>query len=496
MRYAIVSDLHGNRQAWNAVLADVLVEGADEIICLGDVVGYGPAPAEVLERAHERVHHFVMGNHDAVLAGVLDPAAFNEHAVKRLEWTAGQLDSKAGAFLSTLPLTIEGMNFRCVHGTPDDPAAFDYLFDAENATASWAAHPESLFFVGHTHAPALFVTGQSGRAYELEPQDFSLESGKRYIVNPGSVGQPRDGDVRAAYCLLDLDAQSVFFRKVAFDIEGYRGDLNRHRLDRGTSYFLDAAEARAIPPVRELLDFRPEDAEVSSALRELPAARIEEVHRSARRWRRVAVGAFLLFLTVCIAAAWGWSRLNADSFTWIEPAMPLSEIRADTVRAELLVAPDSSIGRVTADTPLPHWALALRDSDKQHLSVHLPAAQSDEDEPPYFVLQSAELLPVEMRSAPVAAAAGSRFTAKAQFRNKGFRDGFVQVEVRELLADGTEKLLMKTEPRRFSERPDRWLPTSITLAEPLPEPARLQYVLRGRFQGTVEIRKCSFFRRE
>ncbi|MFO7822095.1 MAG: metallophosphoesterase family protein [Lentisphaeria bacterium] len=495
MRYAIVSDLHGNRQAWNAVLADARTQGVEEIICLGDVVGYGPAPAEVLESAYSRVRHFVLGNHDAALAELLDTDAFNEHARQRIEWTASQVDDKAVDFFTGLPLLLEGEHFCCAHGTPRNPEEFDYLLDSEGAESAWAVRNEPVCFVGHTHAPALFVTGQSGRVYELDARDFALEPEKRYIVNPGSVGQPRDGDVRAAYCIYDALSNEVFFRKVAFDVEGYRDDLKAHRLSEEKTWFLNLAAAGEIAPVRELLDFRPREVEVKPELEQLPVRRIEEAYRKARHWRMAAATAVALLCLVIGSGAWLWNATR-DSFNRIEAAIPWTEVVADSIGDELLRPPQPREVAVNSSNPLNHWQYIVADPEKQRLQAKPENPGPAESGPAIFDFKSELQEPFKLMSAPVSVPAGGRVTAKAQFKNRAFQAGYIQVAVYEILADGTRKLLLKNEPKSLVERPDRWLPTSITLEDPLEHETRLQYALQGQMLGHVQVRKCSFFRRE
>lgn len=308
MRYAIISDLHANRQAFRAVLADIESAGVDEIICLGDIVGYGPSPAEVLALAYSRVHHFVLGNHDAVIARALDAGCFNDSARTAIEWTAKQLDAKARGFFAGLPLVLDGGTFRCVHGEFTDPPAFNYLIEEVDALASWASAPQArILFAGHTHVPGLFVVGGSGQPHVIPPQDFTLEDGKRYIVNTGSVGQPRDGDARASWVLFDAATGAVFFRKTPFDIEGYRADLTAAGLPQGAG-FLSVAEKRRLPPLREQLDFRPprrkaEEPKPEYRVEKLEAA-LRNAHRNAARWRRLGLLALLLLALAGAVAVW------------------------------------------------------------------------------------------------------------------------------------------------------------------------------------------------
>ena len=217
MRIAIVSDIHANLQAWNAALLDIRSSGVDHILCLGDIVGYGPNPAEVLESVHANVDYLVLGNHDAAACGKIDARLFNANAQQIIQWTRGRLTRSALRFLETLPLCLEGEFFRCTHGDFSAPGMYQYIAAAEDARASWGAVTEPLLFVGHTHQPALFLLGTSGIPRSVEPQDFALEEDKRFLVNVGSVGQPRDGDPRAAYAVFDAWANEIALRRVPYD---------------------------------------------------------------------------------------------------------------------------------------------------------------------------------------------------------------------------------------------------------------------------------------
>jgi diadenosine tetraphosphatase ApaH/serine/threonine PP2A family protein phosphatase len=257
MRYAIISDIHANRQALKAVLTDARGIGVDRIIALGDLVGYGPCPAAALETVHGTVHNFVLGNHDAVCSGQLSAEYFNDAARQVIEWTRGVVDRKAAAFFQALPLVLAGDGCRFTHGNFTDPGRFGYIFDAEEALANFQATSEQLLFAGHSHLPGLFVVGESGRPHWLAPQDFMVEEGKRYIVNVGSVGQPRDRDIRASYCIFEPRKGVVRFRKVPFDLDAYREDVKRAGIAATASYFLALEAGQPARPLREIVDFRP-----------------------------------------------------------------------------------------------------------------------------------------------------------------------------------------------------------------------------------------------
>ena len=232
MRYAIFSDVHANRQAWEAVLADIAQQGADTLVCLGDVVGYGPKPLEVLSAVRSVTANFVLGNHDAAACGRLDPSIFNDRARVVIEWTRGQLDDDALQFLGQVPLQMNGTDVYFVHAEVAEPGEFGYVEGIPSAEANLEAMVESLGFIGHTHLPLAYAMPKRGGAVtQLPPKDFQLERGHRYLVNVGSVGEPRTTDVRASYVIYDDTSRSVFFRRVAFDVEAYKADLQQTGLE-------------------------------------------------------------------------------------------------------------------------------------------------------------------------------------------------------------------------------------------------------------------------
>ncbi len=262
MRYAILSDIHGNLPAWNTVLSDLAVHKVDCILCLGDIVGYGPQPAECLKSVYSHATAMVLGNHDAVVGGRMSAESFNDRAGRIISWTQTRLGDKARSLFAQMPLVLKGKNFRCVHGDFADPAVFNYVASAEDAAASFAACSEQLLFCGHTHRAALYIVGNSGRVHDVEPQDFSLEEGKRYLVNVGSVGSPRDGDPRASYVIFDEERGDVFFKRVPFDFEAFRAAVEAAEGLRPEDVQLLRTEAfqAGTLTVREEADFEPNDA--------------------------------------------------------------------------------------------------------------------------------------------------------------------------------------------------------------------------------------------
>ena len=243
MRYAIFSDVHANRQAWEAVLVDIAQQGADTLVCLGDVVGYGPKPLEVLAGVRAVTANFVLGNHDAAACARLDPSIFNDRARVVIEWTREQLDNDALQFLGQVPLQMNGPDVYFVHAEIVQPGEFGYVEGVSSAKANLEAMVESLGFIGHTHLPLAYsMPKRGGTVTQLPPKDFQLERGQRYLVNVGSVGEPRTTDVRASYVIYDDATRTVFFRKVAFDVESYKEDLQQAGLEI-LPYFVQVVDA-------------------------------------------------------------------------------------------------------------------------------------------------------------------------------------------------------------------------------------------------------------
>lgn len=220
MRYAIISDVHANLEALDVVLGDIAGRHPDAIICLGDFVGYGPDPVAVVDRLRTRLGGAVVGNHDLAAVGKLDISSFNYLAQAAMVWTREQLTDPIRRYLDDLPQTMTMDGFLAVHASVRDPVE-EYIFDQETARASFDAAAFSLCVVGHTHVPAVFV--RIGDAVTGEPllheQTLALDPDRRYIINVGSVGQPRDGDPRAAYLWLDAGVRTAMLVRLAYPVE-------------------------------------------------------------------------------------------------------------------------------------------------------------------------------------------------------------------------------------------------------------------------------------
>ncbi len=218
MRYAVIGDIHGNLEALQAVLEDVDEQGVDEILCVGDVVGYGADPEACLELMAERSSALVSGNHDYAAAAESSLEYFNPYARRALQWTAEQLSPDAQQALADLPLTAPMDGFALVHSSFFAPERFDYIFAPSQARVSFLKQDVPLAFFGHTHLPVAFFDTDPV-TYSLEPE-VTLDPETKALVNVGSVGQPRDEDARACYAIYDSERHLVSLRRVTYNIEG------------------------------------------------------------------------------------------------------------------------------------------------------------------------------------------------------------------------------------------------------------------------------------
>ena len=218
MPILILSDIHANYVALQAVLDQA---GTVEVLwCLGDTVGYGPQPNECVACMREQADVMLVGNHDLGVLGTISLATFNREARMANEWNGQQLDADKRDFLLSLePMAQVNDTVTLAHASPRDPV-WEYILSTEIAAESFEVLQTPLCFVGHTHQAAVY-TEHAGKLSYMRPADgfvLELEPEKRYIINPGSVGQPRDGDARAAWALYDPEAATVTFRRSSYHI--------------------------------------------------------------------------------------------------------------------------------------------------------------------------------------------------------------------------------------------------------------------------------------
>ena len=220
MRYAILADIHANLEAFNAVLEDMGERGGiEEIWCLGDVVGYGPDPHRCIELLRRYKHICVAGNHDLAAIGKISTAEFNPDAAAAARWTAQQLTPEDIQYLESLPLTIRRDDFTIVHGSPREPI-WEYVISPSIAIENFDFFQSQYCLVGHSHVPAIFKLEDGSCSTSKFLPNIGLALGRsRLIVNPGGVGQPRDGDPQASYAIYDTEARMVRLYRIPYDIE-------------------------------------------------------------------------------------------------------------------------------------------------------------------------------------------------------------------------------------------------------------------------------------
>jgi predicted phosphodiesterase len=231
MRYLIISDIHANLVAFEAVMrhAGKLGTDYDFVWCLGDIVGYGPNPNECIDLLRSMPYLCLAGNHDWAALGRLDVRTFNADARKAVTWTRDTLTDDNLAFLEALPTTFVLGEFTLAHGSPREPV-WEYILDPLIATLNFAYYQTSYCLVGHTHTPVIFKqTGKQGESEAVAPEYNVVQklNGVRQIINPGSVGQPRDSDPRAAYAILDAEMMTWEFRRIPYDIHEVQERMRR-----------------------------------------------------------------------------------------------------------------------------------------------------------------------------------------------------------------------------------------------------------------------------
>jgi diadenosine tetraphosphatase ApaH/serine/threonine PP2A family protein phosphatase len=219
MRVAILADIHANLAAFEAVLADIEAKGeVDELWCLGDIVGYGPDPGECVKLLRKCNPVCVSGNHDLGAIGKLELSYFNPAAAEACRWTAARLNPVEARYLEDLPATVQRGDFLLAHGSPLEPS-LEYVISTGIAAKNFSFFKSRFCLVGHTHVPLAFREEEGFCAsISLSPGIGLVMGEKRMIINPGGVGQPRDGDPRASYAIYDSEGKMFRLYRVPYDI--------------------------------------------------------------------------------------------------------------------------------------------------------------------------------------------------------------------------------------------------------------------------------------
>ncbi|MCE9520680.1 MAG: metallophosphatase family protein [Verrucomicrobia bacterium] len=215
---AIISDIHGNLQALQAVLKDIDERGIEERICLGDIVGYGGNPAECLELIRTSGFRVVQGNHEAMVTDGSDCSHLYDDVRATILWTRSKLSPEQLAWLAELPLTLEGEDYQAVHASLHQPAKWRYLLTPEEASLHFHNQFKPVCFSGHTHQPMMWLEGEDREVGITNLEN--IRAGRKQAVNVGSVGQPRDRDERACYLVYRRKERDFWWRRLSYDIDG------------------------------------------------------------------------------------------------------------------------------------------------------------------------------------------------------------------------------------------------------------------------------------
>ncbi len=214
---AIISDIHANLPALTAVLEDIDNQGIEELVCLGDIVGYGAQPAECLELMRSRNFCAILrGNHDAFVAADEEPPNVSTEIAEVIRWTRGKLTQEQRAWLGALPLTWQDTDYEAVHASLHQPEQWSYVLESGAAAQHFVHQQKPLCFIGHSHQPKMFVEREE-RALDITSLE-AVRPSRKQVVNVGSVGQPRDKDERACYVVYRRAEQDVWWRRIPYDI--------------------------------------------------------------------------------------------------------------------------------------------------------------------------------------------------------------------------------------------------------------------------------------
>lgn len=232
MRYGIFADVHSNLEAIDAVIQSYKNESIDQYICVGDVVGYGANPCECIERVKSLSAITVAGNHDWATVNLYSLENLRFEAKEAIHWTRTQITQSERDFLESLKLIYKNPDLTLAHGTLDNPKDFNYMNNGYIAWESLRILGTKIGFVGHSHVPGIFTKGSGDKVGYRQDDFLDLLDTESYIVNVGSVGQPRDGNSKAAYCIYDTEEKKVSIKRVSYDIDKTRQKIIETGLPR------------------------------------------------------------------------------------------------------------------------------------------------------------------------------------------------------------------------------------------------------------------------
>ncbi len=218
MRYIVISDIHGNVEALERVLEETDTLRPDIFVSLGDVVGYGANPSECIDIIEEYAHISIGGNHDLAAAGLTDSDDFNSTAKRAIMWTVKSLDPRHRDILERYDLLRRYGKCLFTHASPISPLDWDYVYTVGQAKAIFESFSEKFIFIGHTHVPGIIAYDQNSGCKVVRSSILQVEPGSRYLINVGSIGQPRDGIAASSFALLDVKKGIITIRRVPYDV--------------------------------------------------------------------------------------------------------------------------------------------------------------------------------------------------------------------------------------------------------------------------------------
>ena len=225
MRIAIISDIHANLEALNTTLKYIKDNAIDKIFCLGDIVGYGPNPNECVELIAENCEKVIMGNHDHAVLGLTSVEYFNDFAKISTAWTAKKISEENKAYLAKLVFSFDNEQYRLVHATPSEPELWHYILSESDAFHEFNHFQQHVCFIGHSHFPIVFSKKGFSRERKLK-----LEKRNKYIVNVGSIGQPRDGNPMTCFCIYNPDKNTLEYIRLEYDLDKTREKIVKEGL--------------------------------------------------------------------------------------------------------------------------------------------------------------------------------------------------------------------------------------------------------------------------
>lgn len=230
MRIAVISDVHANLEALQAVTQDIERSKIEKVFFLGDAVGYGADPNKCIKRICELCDITLLGNHDYVAMGLEDPDHFNVVARQSILWTRKTLNRTAVERLSNFEMEAVFLDYYFVHATPDNPTEWNYILTTDDAERNFDFFSQNFCFVGHSHLPAIFIRRKDGSVDLIESDSLQAEADCRYIINVGSVGQPRDGNKDACYLIADTDRHHFEYRRLPYDVGKVQEKMQKAQL--------------------------------------------------------------------------------------------------------------------------------------------------------------------------------------------------------------------------------------------------------------------------